>query len=96
MDYGEELEKRHEFWEQMAQKGQGPLANEPEVPYAGREAWDAFWKLSGSRTVGMGSVGGIPFLAVDRWADRYGVRDFETFHRLIVAMDAAYLKQVNK
>jgi len=96
MDYGEELAKRPEFWERMAEKGQGPLANEPEVPYAGREAWDAFQRLSGGRSIGMGAVGGIPFEAVDRYAERYGVQDFETFHRLVTALDQAYTERVNK
>jgi len=44
----------------------------------------------------MGGVGGIPFTAIDRYADRYQVEDFEVFHRLITAMDAAFLQHVNK
>ena len=89
------MAKRGEFWEQMARENKGPLANEPEVPYGGREALDAFWRLSSSRTIGASSVGGIQFLAIDRYAERYGIADFETFHRLILAMDAAYTERVN-
>lgn len=48
----------------------------------------AFWDLAGSRSDG----GGIRFEAVDRYAERYGITDFEEFHALIRAMDAAFLE----
>lgn len=57
--------------------------------------WEAFWRLSGSRYMGMG-VGGIPFEAIDRYVSRYPVDDFEAFHRLITAMDDVYLENVNR
>lgn len=95
MDYGEELAKRPEFWERMAEKGEGPLANEPEVAYAGQEAWRAFWRLSSSRALGMGAVGGIPWPVIDRYAERYEVQDFEVFYRLVKALDDAYTERVN-
>lgn len=49
-----------------------------------------------SRQIGMGIVGGIPFEAVDRYARRYPVEDFEAFHELISAADAAYLEASRK
>ena len=94
MDYGEELKKRPEFWQRMADEGKGPLANEPEVYPDLAYVWDAFWRLNSSRSVGMG-VGGIPFIAIDRYAERYPVDDFEAFHRLLLAMDATYLEHSN-
>ena len=96
MDYGDELAKRPEFWERMAEEGKGPLANEPEVPYEGRQAWDAFWALAGDRVIGMGAVGRISFVAIDRYAVRYGIEEFEPFHRLVMALDGAYTERVNK
>ena len=61
-------------------------------------AWRAFWELSSDRSVGFG-VGPIPFTAIARYADRYGVgeRDaFERFLELIRGMDAAYLKDTEE
>lgn len=55
----------------------------------------AFWELDASRATGWG-IGGIPFEAIDRWAERYGVQDFEAFHELIQAADAAYLRMVRE
>lgn len=43
-------------------------------------------------------IGMIPFGAIDRYADRYEIAtgdDFEEFHRLIRAMDRAFMEQVN-
>ena len=39
---------------------------------------------------------GTPFATVDRYAERYGVDDFEVFHRLMLAMDDAYISHINK
>lgn len=59
------------------------------------EVWEAWHRLSPSRSVGMGGVGGIPFEAIDRYVTRFPVDDFEAFHRLIAAMDNAYLDHLN-
>lgn len=58
--------------------------------------WRAFSHLTASRHIGAGAAGGIPFEAIDRYAARYEVDDFERFHSLIAAMDATYLRIVNK
>lgn len=55
--------------------------------------WDAFWSLSSDRQVGMGE-GGIPFTAIDRYAQRYGMDrldDFDRFQSLIRGLDGEYL-----
>lgn len=57
---------------------------------------DAFRALSGDRAMGFGAVGSIPFMAIDRYAERYDIEDFERFHRLIRAMDAAYIEHMNE
>lgn len=44
----------------------------------------------------MGGAGPIPFEAIDRYAARYGIDDFERFHRLIQAMDAVYLTHAQR
>lgn len=71
------------------------MKNAPEVPEHFEWVYEAFWDLTGSRQTGM-TVGPIPFEAVDRYADRYRIDDFEEFHRLIRAMDSAFLEHHNK
>jgi hypothetical protein len=41
------------------------------------------------------SIGAIPFEAIDRYAVRYGYNgdEFDEFHRLIRATDAAFLEE---
>lgn len=65
----------------------------PEVEPEGIPYWDAFWELSTDRQVGMGT-GPIPFSALDRYADRFGLSapdDFDRFRAIVRAMDDAYL-----
>ena len=45
--------------------------------------------------MGWGVLGGIPWTAVDRYAERNGVEDFEEFERMIAKLDDAFLKRVN-
>ena len=58
--------------------------------------WHAFGALSGDRALGdAGRIGQIPFLAVDRYAARFGPHDadeFERFFTLLRRMDAAYIE----
>lgn len=58
--------------------------------------WQAFSALNASRHIGASAVGGIPFEAIDRYAARYEVDDFERFHYLIAKLDAVYVKTVNR
>lgn len=59
---------------------------------------NAFSELSSDRPLGaMGGCGPIPWCALDRYADRYGMDDldeFERFARLIRAQDRVYLADV--
>lgn len=64
----------------------------PEVPDELEFAHRAFWDLSASRSSGGMGVGSIPFEAIDRYAERYEVDDFEEFHSLIRAMDGEFVK----
>ncbi|MFC5421949.1 hypothetical protein ACFPOB_20515 [Bosea eneae] len=61
---------------------------------------DAFWALTGDRQLGaLGGAGRIPFSAIDRWADRYGISDLDAFERLktlIDVLDAEFLKLAAK
>jgi hypothetical protein len=55
--------------------------------------WEAFNALSGDRQSGLGVIGQIPFVAIDRFADRYGIADrdeFACFHGHIKAMDRVW------
>lgn len=47
----------------------------------------------------MGGCGSIPWAAIERYADRYGIHDldeFERFVRMIRAQDRIYLQHVAK
>lgn len=94
MQWGEELRARPEFYDRLLAEGRGPLSNEPDLPIDGEEVWEAFWVLTSSRSTGFGR-GPIPFLAIDRYAERFDIDDFQTFHHLLTAMDGAYLNHVN-
>jgi len=72
------------------------LAQRPEVPQHLAMVWSAFFLLSGDRSIGFEGPGPIPFLAIDRYAERFGLTgdadEFERFVELIRAMDAEYRK----
>lgn len=76
-------------------RGEAKFWNEqPVLSSFVRWAWDAFHDLSSSRTNGgMGSVGMIPYTAVDAYARRHGIRGerFDELLHLVRAMDATYL-----
>lgn len=64
-----------------------PEVREDLVPY-----WEAWHHLAGDRSTGFGP-GPTPFMALDRYAERFGLDDeFETFQRLMGAMDRTYLE----
>ena len=73
-----------------------PLANRPELPAHLGEVWQDFNRLSRSRAVTMnGAPMPIPFEAMDRYWDRFGVggaQAFEAWMQLIQAADDAYRK----
>lgn len=71
------------------------MQNAPDLPEHLEWVYEAFWALSSSRQIGMG-IGPIPFEPIDRYADRYHIEDFEEFHHLIRAMDAAFLEHHNR
>lgn len=59
------------------------------------EAWNA---LAHDRPLGQGFIGSIPFMAIDRYAERIGLNDpdeFALFARLVRAMDTEYVMIVN-
>jgi hypothetical protein len=65
----------------------------PELDSEYAFTWDAFSALSSDRSAGMGE-GAIPFTAIDRFAQRYGIDDldeFDRFRSLISALDREYL-----
>lgn len=67
------------------------LEDRPSVHPALEWVYDAFWHLSTCRSSGFG-VGPIPWTAIDAYARRKRIEDFERFERLIDAMDSAYLE----
>lgn len=42
----------------------------------------------------MGGAGGIPWTAIDRYADRHEIDDFDTFKTVLKALDGVYLEHV--
>lgn len=95
MAWGEQID----WLEDLArEEGQVPkaLADRPTLREDLEFEWRAFWSLSSSRSSGPHGV--IPFAAVDRYAERYGIDDvdrFERFQGLIAAMGATLNDAVN-
>lgn len=61
--------------------------------------WAAFWALQGDRHLGFGSVGPIPFQAIDAYARRTGIVDldeFDRFQRMITEMDGVWLAEARR
>ncbi len=84
-----------------AESGELPqaLKDEPAIAPHLIVVWRAFLALRGDRQIGFGGVGAIPFLAIDRYAQRYGITgadQFDRFLTLIMAMDDAYREHANK
>jgi hypothetical protein len=46
--------------------------------------------LASDKGLGYGMVGEVPWTAIDRYAERFGIRNVRRFERLIRGMDAAY------
>ena len=96
MAWGEQID----WLEDLArEEGQLPkaLADRPTLREDLEFEWRAFWSLSSSRSSGPHGV--IPFAAMDRYAERYGIVDvdrFERFQELMVAMSAALNKEIDE
>jgi hypothetical protein len=75
------------------------LLGKPEIENHLVFFWNAFWALNGDRQIGsMGGIGSIPFVAIDRYADRYGINgrdEFDRFHALIQRLDKAFAAKAN-
>ena len=71
------------------------VLNWPDVDSDLVDVWQAWHRMAGDRSGGM-DVSGTPFAAIDRYAARYEMDDFEVFHRLILAMDDCYVSHINK
>lgn len=44
----------------------------------------------------MGGAGGIPWTAIDRYADRHEVEDFDGFKAILKALDSVYLEHLGE
>ncbi|WP_425515124.1 phage tail assembly chaperone [Methylorubrum populi] len=70
------------------------LVQQPDLPDRLAFVWGAFHDLRDERALGFGSVGAIPWSAMDRYAQRSGLSDSDEFARftaLLRAMDAVWL-----
>lgn len=72
------------------------LEDGPELEPESIEFWDAFNLLSSCRPVGMSSVAPIPVAEVLAYCQLHEVVDGPEMHRMIRAMDSAYLDWQNK
>ncbi len=73
------------------------LDSRPELQTYLITIWDAYTSLDRDRQITMSGPGPIPFSSIDRYARRYGIDEigeFDRFRRMIMAMDAEYLKFV--
>lgn len=97
MQWGKDLQFLLDLYEET---GKMPRALETrvELPEHLDFFWDAFWECSTDRKLGFGALGEIPFSALDRYANRFGVVGpaFDRFRYLLRRMDTAYLAEVNK
>lgn len=69
------------------------LLDKPELAPHLTQVWRDFFELSTNRHLGFGSVGPIPWIAINAYAERMGIVDpdeFERFTALIRAMDGEY------
>ena len=93
MAWGSEIEIL-EGWLAEGRKVPAGYLARPMVRATAAPIWDAFNVLSEDRPVGFGE-GPIPFTAIDRYAERYGITDldaFENFRSLIRSIDSEYLR----
>lgn len=70
------------------------IVNAPKLRSGLEFFYKAFWDLNHDRDVGM-AEGGIPWSAIDRYAQRYEYDDIDDFERLvdlIRLIDIAYRK----
>lgn len=44
----------------------------------------------------MGGAGGIPWTAIDAYADRHEIDDFDSFKTVLKALDGVYLEHVGE
>lgn len=83
----------------LAEDGPVPaaLANKPEIEDGLDWYLAAFWDLTHDRQMGaMGGAGGIPWTAIDRYADRHEIDEFDTFKTVLKALDGVYLEHVGE
>jgi hypothetical protein len=86
--------------EEAAAEGKPPpaaLLARPELSDLSAVAWDCFQDLKWERDSGFGSVGHIPWSAIDRWADRHGIDSADQFTRLkclVTALDEKWLDHI--
>ncbi|MBS7542529.1 phage tail assembly chaperone [Ancylobacter oerskovii] len=58
-------------------------------------AWGAFFDLRDDRPMMAGAIGRIPFMAIEKWAERHGVLGADQLDRLVTlvrAMDDEWIK----
>lgn len=85
------------LWRKLIEQGDEPpqaYHDQPDVLPISDFAWQAFTDLSSERGIGMG-LGPIPFGAIVRYADLYGlsVDEFDGLRLIIGEVDGFYLAQ---
>lgn len=71
------------------------LLSKPEIPDEGRDLWNAYMQLSGSRSLGFGVTGPIPMSEIKAFCDVYEWDDIEERSILVDVVhgcDAAFFE----
>jgi len=71
------------------------LQNAPDLDLYVLYIYKAFWELDTCRPVSMAGLNPIPWTAVDAYAARYGIEDFDIFSEIVRGLDDTYRAHVN-
>jgi hypothetical protein len=83
------------YWQKRGLPCPDPIPPRPELPEHLQFYWKAYWAVYADRSM---ETGRISFIAMDRYAERYGLDDVDSFDRLttiLAAMDSEYHARTN-
>lgn len=75
------------------------LQDRPKLSRWVTEYWDAFQRLSSSRTAHQGGIGPIPLSEINAYFDVMNIRDVDdrlTYIKMIQSLDSVYVKHINE
>ncbi len=95
LDWGDKVDWLEDLAAEDPENPPRALLERPEIPSHLQELWHAFVSLSTCRPLVGGSVGPIPWVAIDCYARRYGIdgEEFERLTEVVAAMDSAFISK---